>query len=68
MCIAFPGKIVKIKEDIATIEYGPEKREAKIITDDISEGDYVIVQNKIIIQKVPKKEAEEFIRTVANGN
>ncbi|NQV08488.1 HypC/HybG/HupF family hydrogenase formation chaperone [Candidatus Woesearchaeota archaeon] len=63
MCLAYPGKIVKIDGDMATIDYDTEKRSAKMI-DKFNVGDYVIVQGKIVIQKVPKKDAEEFIKMV----
>lgn len=65
MCLACPGKIVKIEKDIVTVDYGTEKRKAKII-DSFNIGDYVIVQNKIVIQKIPKKDAEEFIRMICS--
>ncbi|HLC73371.1 MAG TPA: HypC/HybG/HupF family hydrogenase formation chaperone [Candidatus Nanoarchaeia archaeon] len=31
MCLAIPGKIIEIKNDIALIDYGSEKRQAKIM-------------------------------------
>ena len=31
MCLAIPGKIIEIKDDIATVDYGKEKRKAKIV-------------------------------------
>jgi len=60
MCLAVPGKIIAIVKDMATIDYESEKREAKIVEEGYSIGDYVIVQGKIIIQKVPLKEVEEW--------
>jgi len=67
MCIAFPGKIVKIEEGIATVDYGEETRKARAFDDTLRVGDYVIVQNQIIIQKIPKEEAEAFIKMVKDG-
>lgn len=57
MCLAIPGKIVNIQGDTAIVDYGNEQREAKLINMDIKRGDFVVVQNKMILQKVPEKEA-----------
>ena len=62
MCLAIPGKVIKIEEDIATVSYGEEKKQAKLLNPDIKIGDYVIVQNRLILQKVPENEALESIR------
>lgn len=61
MCLAVPGKIIKISQDKATVDYGVEKRVATIIDDDYRVGDYVIVQGKIVITKVSEKEAKEAL-------
>ncbi len=60
--MAIPGKVVDIKESIATVDYGSEKREVTIMNPDIKVGDYVVVQNKLILQTVPEKEALEAIK------
>jgi hydrogenase expression/formation protein HypC len=62
MCLAIPGKVIEIKEDEITLDYGSEKRTVNInIVDDLKVGDYAIVSNKIIVAKVPEKQAEEFM-------
>ena len=62
MCLAVPGKIIKISQDKATVDYGTEKRVATIIDDEYALGDYVIVQGKIVITKVSEKEAKEALK------
>ena len=62
MCLAYPGKIVEIKEDKAVIDYESEKRTALLPEKGYTIGDYVIVQGKIVIQKVPKEEALQSIK------
>ena len=57
MCLAVPGKIVKIEKDEATIDYELEMRKGKIVEGDFKVGDFVIVQGGFIITKVPEKEA-----------
>ncbi|MFH1506772.1 MAG: HypC/HybG/HupF family hydrogenase formation chaperone [archaeon] len=61
MCLAIPGKITKIVGDSATVDYGGEQREAKLINQDIKVGDYVVVQNKLILLKLPEEQALESI-------
>lgn len=62
MCLAIPGKVVKIEKGFATIDYLGEQRKASTELVDVDEGDYVIVQAQFIIQKIPEKEALEAIR------
>ena len=62
MCFTIPGKIVRIEpgKEKAIVAYGKEHREAAIVDGSVKVGDYVIVQGKIILQTVPKEEAEQF--------
>ena len=62
MCLAVPGKVVKIKDDDVTLDYGPEQRSGKNILDDLKVGDYAIMQGKMIIQKIPKREAIQSLK------
>jgi len=66
MCLAIPGKIVKIKENIATIDYGSEKREAKIVEGKFKVNDFVIVQGKIVIEKIPKNQVRGWLELLKN--
>jgi hydrogenase expression/formation protein HypC len=69
MCLAIPGKIVKIEEDRAVVEYyNGEKTNAKIVEGNYKEGDYVIVQAKLVVEKVPKKEAVSWIMALQNAS
>jgi hydrogenase expression/formation protein HypC len=62
MCLAIPGKIVKIEGDTATIEYPGQMREAKIIDGKYNIGDYVFVSAQIIVQKLTEEEALESLK------
>ncbi len=66
MCLAFPGKIIEIKQDIAIVDYGSEKRKAKLVQD-FKVGDYVLVSAGLAIQKVPEKEALEALKLIKNS-
>ncbi|NOZ80449.1 MAG: HypC/HybG/HupF family hydrogenase formation chaperone [DPANN group archaeon] len=61
MCLAVPGRIVKIEKDMAIVDYGSERRPGKLIADGFAVDDYVIIQGGIVIEKVPRKEAEDAL-------
>ena len=60
MCLAIPGKIVKISGHKVVVDYDGELREAAIIEGDFKTGDYVIVQGKIVIEKVPAAQIKKW--------
>jgi hydrogenase expression/formation protein HypC len=62
LCLAIPGKVVKIEKGFAIIDYSREKRKASTELVKAKPGDYVIVQAKFVVQKIPKKEALEAIK------
>jgi len=61
MCLLVPGKITAIKDDIALVDYGPEERQGKILEGTFKEGDYVLIQGGMIVQKVSEEEAKESL-------
>ncbi len=68
MCLAIPGKIIKIEEKTVIVDYLSEQREAVILdSSDLSVGDYVYVSNKIVVQKIPKEEALQCIKLFQNA-
>ena len=62
MCLTVPGRIVRIDNDTATIDYRVETRKGKIVDKGFKIGDYVIVQGGIVIQKVRRKEAIDSLK------
>lgn len=66
MCLSIPGKIIKINKDTAIIDYNGEKRKANISLINCKVGDYVIVQQKFIIQKIDKKDAIKALKLFNN--
>ncbi|MFH1400286.1 MAG: HypC/HybG/HupF family hydrogenase formation chaperone [Nanoarchaeota archaeon] len=61
MCLGVPGKIVHTDGDMATVDYEIEKRVGKMLSDDYSVGDWVIIQAGIVIDKIDEKEAKEAL-------
>ncbi|MCB9359615.1 HypC/HybG/HupF family hydrogenase formation chaperone [Candidatus Woesearchaeota archaeon] len=62
MCMSIPGKLIKVDGNKAIVQYDQEDREVTLLDPEIKEGDFVVVQNKLIMQKVPEKEALESIK------
>jgi hydrogenase expression/formation protein HypC len=62
LCLAIPGKVIKVEKGFATVDYSGEKRKASTELVKVKPGDYVIVQAKFVMQKIPRNEALEAIK------
>jgi hydrogenase expression/formation protein HypC len=63
MCLAIPSKIVKIEDDVATINVDGVKGKASLLLlEDVKVGDYVIVHAGFAIHKIDEKEAMESLK------
>ncbi len=62
MCIAAPGKVIKIEGKKAVVQYPGERRFALIGGEKISVGEYVLVQMGIIIQVLSESDAKVAAR------
>lgn len=60
MCLAIPGKIIEKKGNKVVVDYDSEKREASIMDGEFEVGDYVIVQGKIVVDKVPAEQIKNW--------
>ena len=63
MCLAFPGKIVDIKGEFASVDYGPDGTRDRVNISLVKAqlGSYVLVQGGFAIRVLSKKEAEEAL-------
>ncbi|MFH0818547.1 MAG: HypC/HybG/HupF family hydrogenase formation chaperone [Patescibacteria group bacterium] len=65
MCLSIPGKVTEINKDSFVIQYGPQEiKVPNSIIEDIEEGDWVIVENKFITQKLTEKQAKEILKLI----
>ena len=67
MCLAIPGKIKEVKDKTVIVEYPSEDRE--VMADPgipLEQGDYVMVQMGMVIQKIPEKQAKESLQEWSN--
>lgn len=64
MCLAIPGKVVKINKKEVLIDYLGEKRKAVLQDLKIKKGDYVLVQAGFVVHKLDKKQALESLKAI----
>ena len=63
MCLAIPSMIVKIEDEMATIDVDGVKRKASLLlVEDAQVGDYVIVHAGFAIRKIDEDAAQESLR------
>ncbi|GIW69919.1 MAG: hydrogenase [Patescibacteria group bacterium] len=58
MCLAIPGKVIKINGMKVTVKYPHDSREVLDGGISVKVGDYVLVQMGIIIRRIGSKEAK----------
>ena len=63
MCLAIPSTIVKIEDEMATIDVAGVKRKASLLlVEDAQGGDYVIVHAGFAIRKIDEEAARESLK------
>ena len=63
MCLAIPSKIVKIENNVATIDVDGVQREASLLLIEKPKiGDYVIVHAGFAINKLNEEDAKESLK------
>jgi hydrogenase expression/formation protein HypC len=62
MCLAVPGKIIRINGDEGEIDFGGVIRKANITMVDAKVGDWAVVHAGFAIEILDEKEAEETIK------
>jgi hydrogenase expression/formation protein HypC len=57
MCLSIPGKVVSVNNDRARVDYGFEVREVdtRLVKPEV--GDWVLVQNKFVVELVSEEDA-----------
>jgi len=63
MCLAIPSTIVKIEDEMATIDVdGVQRKASLLLVEDAKVGDYVIVHAGFAIRKVDEEAAQESLK------
>jgi hydrogenase expression/formation protein HypC len=66
MCLAIPGKVLKIDKDFkALVDFGGVQRNVQLdLMPSVKTGEYVLVHAGFAIQKLTKKDAEETMKLI----
>lgn len=60
MCLAFPAKIISIKDSLATVERSGVKRDASLmLLPDAKVGDFVLIHAGFAMQVVDEEEVQD---------
>lgn len=63
MCLAYPGKIIKIKNNYAIVDFDGLTRKINIeLIEKPKIGDFVNVHTGFAIQKMTRKDAEDVLK------
>lgn len=63
MCLAIPSKVIKIENNMATIDVdGVQRSASMMLLEDVAVGDYVIVHAGFAIQKLDEAAAAESLK------
>lgn len=65
MCLAIPGKILKIEGENASVDYGGIRKGANVSLIDAKVGEWVLVHVGFAIQKVDEDVAHEAYRLLS---
>ncbi len=62
MCLAIPGKVLKIDGQVAAVDFGGARREIKLdLLKNVHDGDYVLVHAGYAIQVLDETKAREIL-------
>ncbi len=62
MCIAAPAQIIEIKDNVAVVDFGGVKQNAKLdLVEDVEVGRYVLVHSGYAIEVLSDQEAKESL-------
>ena len=62
MCIAAPAQIVEINDNVATVDFGGVRQQAKLdLVEDVDVGRYVLVHSGYAIEVLSDQEAKESL-------
>ncbi len=63
MCLGIPGKVVRIKGDMAFVDHGPKTVECNNMLVGARVGDYVLVSSRNIVQTISEEDALRRLST-----
>jgi hydrogenase expression/formation protein HypC len=68
MCLATPSKIIKIEGEWAEVQSGDHTHKANLsLVKNVKIGDYVIVHENMVLNKIETKDAEKILNLIKNN-
>lgn len=68
MCLTIPKKVIEIKDSLVTVEdHNGNRQELKTLVE-LAVGDFVVSQQNVVIEKIPRQEAEEIFNMIRREN
>jgi len=65
MCLALPGKIIKLKNNKAIVDFGAHQHQAKCgLVKNLKIGDYVYTHGNLVLDKIDQKEAKKILNLI----
>lgn len=63
MCLGVPGKVVAVKDLVATVDFWGVRKEVRldIVDEPVSPGDYVLNHVGFAIRRIPETEVEQTL-------
>jgi len=63
MCLAVPGRVLKLEGNLAKVDFGGVRRDVRVdLVPRVREGEYVLVHAGFAIQVLDEKAAEETLK------
>jgi hydrogenase expression/formation protein HypC len=61
MCVAVPGKVLEIKDNVARVDFFGNVVQVNVSLVDASPGDYVLTHAGVAIEKLDPERAKELV-------
>ena len=69
MCLSVPGKVIKIKENVGTVEIGSIKREVFLhLVPEVTIGEYILIHAGCAIETIDEEEAKKTLELIRELN
>jgi len=67
MCLATPAKVIEVNGQKAVVQSGDHTHNVDLsLVENVQVGDYVLAHGELVIQKLPKDEAEKILDMIQN--
>ncbi len=67
MCLAEPARVVSVSKGKALLERLGKKLEALVALENVKAGDWVLVQQGMVVERLSEAEAKEALEALSEG-